>query len=409
MSKLCISLPPFAPDYSGAASALFDMGGMIVIHDASGCTGNYTGYDEPRWLGSETAVYCSALRHMDAVLGNDEKVIGKIVKAAEELKPKFIAILGSPVPMVIGTDFAGIANEIECITGIPAIGLSTRGLAYYGKGIADATIALMKKFVKGKKDVLSGAINLLGITPLDFHINGNNEDFRRLFEENGIKVLASYSMGMKLEEMQDSIGAQLNVVVSQAGIAVAKYMKQKYKIPYVTVTPMGDGIVALEKVKATLADCEKSGAFVNVPESGKVNETPEICSNNTVGDKYCNPSSILIAGEQVICNSMREYLQKKYNVGAITVAGLFDMSQEHMQPGDIDVKNEKHLREVLNSGQYQVIVGDPMIWELIREEQAEHIKFYEWPHVALSSKVHWNDYKRFLSEETELFLKNVAE
>ena len=40
MSKLCIMLPPLAPDYSGAASALFELGGMIVIHDASGCTGN---------------------------------------------------------------------------------------------------------------------------------------------------------------------------------------------------------------------------------------------------------------------------------------------------------------------------------------------------------------------------------
>ena len=85
MSKLCISLPPFAPDYSGAASALFDLGGMIVIHDASGCTGNYTGFDEPRWFGSSSAVFCSGLRHMDAVLGNDDKLIRRIAEAAESL------------------------------------------------------------------------------------------------------------------------------------------------------------------------------------------------------------------------------------------------------------------------------------------------------------------------------------
>ena len=36
MSKLCIDLPPLAPDYSGAASALFDLGGIVVMHDASG-------------------------------------------------------------------------------------------------------------------------------------------------------------------------------------------------------------------------------------------------------------------------------------------------------------------------------------------------------------------------------------
>ena len=95
---------PLAPDYSGAASALFDLGGSVVMHDASGCTGNFTGYDEPRWMGSRSAVYCSGLRRMDAVLGNDEKFIVATLKAAEDLNPSIIAYLGSPVPTVIGTD-----------------------------------------------------------------------------------------------------------------------------------------------------------------------------------------------------------------------------------------------------------------------------------------------------------------
>ncbi len=402
MSKLCISLPPFAPDYSGAASALFDMGGMIVIHDASGCTGNYTGYDEPRWLGSETAVFCSGLRHMDAVLGNDEKIISKIEKAAEELKPKFIAVLGSPVPMVIGTDFDGIANEIEFRTGIPTIGLSTRGLAYYGKGIVDATIALMKKFVKGKKETIPGSINLLGITPLDFHINSNSEDFRRLFEENGIEVLASYSIGMKIPEMQESTGAQLNVAVSQAGIGIAKYMKQKFNIPYVVVTPLGNGEIALETVKRALEGKELAGN-----ETIFSDDRVGLAGNETIFPDDRVDAKILIVGEQIISNSIREYLQKHHPAGAITVAGLFDMSPEYMAAGDIDVKNELHLREILNSGRYQIIIGDPMIFELLREENAQSMKLCNWPHVALSSKVHWDEYKRFLSSETEEWLKDV--
>ena len=69
MKQLSLNLPPFAPDYSGVCSALFELGGMIVIHDACGCTGNYTGFDEPRWYGSSSGVYCSALRQIDAILG----------------------------------------------------------------------------------------------------------------------------------------------------------------------------------------------------------------------------------------------------------------------------------------------------------------------------------------------------
>ena len=75
MSRLCVRMLPLAPDYSGAASVLFDLGGIVVMHDASGCTGNYTSYDEPRWFGSRSSVFCSGLRRSDAVLGNDDKYI----------------------------------------------------------------------------------------------------------------------------------------------------------------------------------------------------------------------------------------------------------------------------------------------------------------------------------------------
>ena len=32
-------LTPFAPDQSGAVSVLFELGGIVVICDAGGCTG----------------------------------------------------------------------------------------------------------------------------------------------------------------------------------------------------------------------------------------------------------------------------------------------------------------------------------------------------------------------------------
>lgn len=382
MSKLCISLPPFAPDYSGAAAALFDMGGMIIIHDASGCTGNYTGYDEPRWYGSDSAVFCSGLRHMDAILGNDEKLIEQIKKGAESLKPKFIAILGSPVPMVIGTDFKGIAKEVEYETGIPTIGIATRGLEYYGKGISDALTELMKKIEPEEKIEAHDGINLLGITPLDFYINGNHEDFIKLFRENGFKLRTAYSMGMKFEDMECSFSAKLNVAISQAGVQVAEYMQQIYDIPYIATTPLGDGEIALEAVRKALTGSYE--AYIPDSENAK----------------------ILIVGEQIIANSIREYLQRKEGCGSISVAVLFDVSDQYLAKGDINIKDETELRKILNSGQYKTVIGDPMLKQLIKKGQK--IRFYDLPHVAVSSKVHWDEYKKILSNETAEWLKNIG-
>ena len=387
MSKLCIMLPPFAPDYSGAASSLFELGGMIVIHDASGCTGNYTSYDEPRWLGSNTAVYCSALRHMDAILGNDNLLVERIKKAAKSIKPNFIALLGSPVPMVIGTDFDGIASEIEAETGIPSIGLPTRGLAYYGKGVNSAIISLMKKVCPASvsESEKNDGINILGVTPLDFAHKTNAQDFVNLFEQNGIKVNSCLSMGCSFEQFKSSVYSKLNVVVSQCGYDTAVYMKEQYGIPFVVGTPMLMGKIILEKINPEKFSCH--------PE--KIKDISE--------------SKILIAGEQVIANSIREYMEvlgcKK---GYVSVATMFDSTSNLMQENDIVVKDEKQLRTILNSGKYQKVIADPLVEQLLTEKtKSEGIKFFALPHVAVSSKICWDKPVRFLSEEFSQFVRNV--
>ncbi len=67
MKGLYKYLPPFAPDYSGVCSVLFNLNGIVIIHDASGCTGNFTGYDEPRWYGSNAAIFSSGLREIEQI------------------------------------------------------------------------------------------------------------------------------------------------------------------------------------------------------------------------------------------------------------------------------------------------------------------------------------------------------
>ena len=213
MNKLCIKLPPFAPDYSGACSALFELGGLVVIHYASGCTGNYTGYDEPRWYGSKSYVFCSQLREIDAVMGDDEKLVKKILDASA-LAPRFIALLGSPVPMVTGTDMQGIAAEVESRSGIPSFGFSTTGLDYYDKGVSSAFMAIAVRFVKPALKKKPGSMNLLGLTPLDYSANRNAADMREFFASKGWEILSAFTMDSGLEDMERCAEAQVNLVVS---------------------------------------------------------------------------------------------------------------------------------------------------------------------------------------------------
>ncbi|MBR3446643.1 MAG: oxalate:formate antiporter, partial [Oscillospiraceae bacterium] len=91
---------------------------MTVVHDASGCNSTFATFDEPRWWDRQSMTYISALTELDAILGNDEKLIADVTAAAADQNPKFIAVCGSPMPMMIGVDFDAVAFEIEQRTGI---------------------------------------------------------------------------------------------------------------------------------------------------------------------------------------------------------------------------------------------------------------------------------------------------
>lgn len=106
-------LTPFAPDQSGAVSVLYELGGIIVICDAGGCTGNVCGFDEPRWFERKSAVFSAGLRDMDAILGRDDRLVAKLVDAADKIDANFAAIVGTPVPAVIGTDYQALKRMCE--------------------------------------------------------------------------------------------------------------------------------------------------------------------------------------------------------------------------------------------------------------------------------------------------------
>ena len=160
-------LSPFAPDQSGAAAVLCEFHGLIIILDAGGCAGNICGFDEPRWFDSRSAIFSAGLRDMDAILGRDDRLVEKIGKACEKLSADFIAVIGTPVPAVIGTDYKALSRMVEKKTGIPALTIDTDGTKLYDIGEKKTWKELFKKFAV-KQEVEPGRVGIIGATPLSF-------------------------------------------------------------------------------------------------------------------------------------------------------------------------------------------------------------------------------------------------
>ena len=134
-------LPVYTGDVSGVCSALYELGGMVVMHDPSGCNSTYNTHDEIRWYDRDSLIFLSGLCEPDAIMGNDSKFIDDVVRASQEFSPAFIALCNSPIPYLTGTDFAGICRIIEGRTGIPSFYIPTNGMHDY---ISGAGLALEK-------------------------------------------------------------------------------------------------------------------------------------------------------------------------------------------------------------------------------------------------------------------------
>ncbi len=233
-------IPIYTSDVSGVCSALYELGGMVVMHDPSGCNSTYNTHDEIRWYDQDSLIFISGLTEIDAVMGNDEKFLSDIKEAAREFHPKFIALVSSPIPFMNGTDFPALAKVLEIETGIPSFAVPTNGMHdyVYGAGIAFEEIA--KRFVTEKEtreNHVKRIVNLLGITPLDFGPISKVEELKKNLEQYGWKIISTWAMGDTLEDLSNAGNAEVNLVVSSVGLRAARALKEKYGTPYVIGTP----------------------------------------------------------------------------------------------------------------------------------------------------------------------------
>ncbi|MCR5340683.1 MAG: nitrogenase component 1 [Saccharofermentans sp.] len=329
MKKAYKILPVYTGDVSGFASALYELGGMLVIHDPSGCNSTYNTHDEVRWYKQEALIYISGLNDIDAITGNDNKFIGDIVRAAEDMKPKFIALANSPLPYLNGTDFKGISKIVEDRTGLPCFYVQTNAMHDYTKGASEAFSVFAKKMLKPSDKKVSGGINILGTTPLDY----TNTKF---VIPEGKTLVSNWAYDSSLDEVLKATQAELNLVVSSTGLAAAEYMKDAFDIPY-----------------------ELLGNYLDVERKKSRN---------------------YIVGEPVISGYIAAQIKKRYGTD-LNVVATTEITGGLLAECDRKCHGEDEIRQALSDA--EMIIGDPL-FELISPKTARFIRL---PHFAMSGRL----------------------
>ena len=349
-------LTPFAPDQSGAASVFYELGGILVICDAGGCTGNVCGFDEPRWFGERSAIFSAGLRDMDAILGRDDRLVAKLTDAAEKIDANFAAVIGTPVPAVIATDYRALQRMCEKKTNLPILTVDTNGMELYDVGEEKAWLTLFKTFAG--KDVASQKeaseeddsskkmkIGVLGLTPHDVSDLNIEEKFRKSENENTHYIC--YGMRARIDKVKTAGSADKNLVVAPAALETAKYLEKEFGTPYEVGYPFVDELI---------------------PELGYERK------------------KILIIHQQVIANAIRQEIRTRSDEQntEVTVASWFMMKSELSEEGDLSLKEEMDYCKLVQNGNYDIVFADENMRGLVPGFKGTFVNIR---HFAVSGKL----------------------
>jgi len=360
----------YTADVSGVCSAMYELGGMSVIHDPSGCNSTYSTHDEPRWFDSDSLMFVSGLDEMAAVFGNDEVVIEDIVAAAADLKPRFITLCGGAMPHIIAFDYKGVARLIEERSGIPVIPVATDGLKSYISGVGKALTAWIKRFADPAEKQEGLSVNLLGVTPLDFSVNGNVKALRSCFDDAGIPVNCCAAMGEDFPNMTHIYRGSVNVVVSSAGRRPARYMERTAGIPRVEGIPMGP---------AFTQKCLDA-----VHEAYRTKKNVFLYPHMEEADKWNIPKGqILVLGEEIFARTLASAINE------LPPEKRMQLSAFALWP-DVD-EGLPELKLIPAVRYAKMVIADPLYKVILPKGETEGSNgtgFVPFPHEAYSGRIY---------------------
>ena len=348
-------LSPFAPDISGAVSVFFRLGGVSVILDAGGCTGNACGFDEPRWFSQKSAVFSAGLRDLDAILGRDRMTLDKTAEVLERFDANFLAIIGTPVPAVIGTDFYGLMKEAGRRFRIPVAAVETNGMDLYDRGASRAYLELVRiaaaktgrKEGDGDAAIHTGdgaPVAVFGCTPLDFAPGDDSDKIRagiqKAYPGNEIMII-----GDDFADLEKLPFAAVSIVTAPSGLAAAKEMERRWKIPW-------------------RAEYLEGGAICD----------PVRARNHSGG-------RTLIVHQAVFAAALARRIRKEDETAAVRTATFFECPPDIGADGCMRLKDEEDFIRLVSEHSFDRIYADPLLERACRGCCAEFIPL---PHFAVS-------------------------
>ena len=390
-------LLPLATGYFGASSALYDFNGLVVVYGPAGGAWHINIEDEPRWYRGPATVVGAGLLEMDVILGNDDKFIDNIVHTARELGVRFVALLGTPISEIIGTDLKGFVRTIGSRLDVPVFMVPTAGSEPYPEGASKALLALADNFMDPDAPKIGNGVNVLGAIHLTVGKETHLDPLFDALREEGYWLEGLFSGPLlgrfdPLAGVRNAPGAALNAVVSSCGLALAERMHADYGIPFVVGMPVG--LAGHNRFMDMLGGSDSKPS--EVVEQSRFNHALVIGEPvMSYGVKYCLEHDFGIKRVDVVSVTPNGSLFKEPEGCAGVLA--------EQGPGDVETDDEREIAALMNRPDVDFIVADPCYRPMLEGDAV----FAPLPHTAMSARINWDTEYEYVSDKGYEYLASM--
>ena len=382
-------VPPITSDYSGACSVLYGENILKILISPNGCK-TPVAYDEIRNI-DYSLQYCTSLNELEIVTGEIKGLKESIKEIINQnQKIEFIAIISTVVPQIIGMDLESIVENIEETLDIPCVFINTNSFENYYSGISLTLKSLANKFMFENKKI-KNTVNIIGYSPLTFGKIEKLEELFSLIKSLDLNILTVFSDNLSLEKIKNSTSAELNLVLSYEGLALAKYMEKEFSIPYVIINVVSKyGIENTENILKRF--------FYKIDNSFEKLEKR---------DKLDDRKVMIIASPFMAIN-IAASLRKDFSLTNILALSLIKESRkfkkiEYLKFLNI-VNTEEDLKEKIKEYKPDILISDPVYKNLVNEK----VTFIPLLHYGYSTRLYLElDYEYCGKKAYEYFKKFI--
>ncbi|HBF36489.1 MAG TPA: nitrogenase iron-molybdenum cofactor biosynthesis protein NifE [Firmicutes bacterium] len=227
--------------FCGSRVVLYPIADAIhLVHGPIGCAA-YT-WDIRGALSSGPELhrlsFSTDLQELDVILGGEKKLYSALIELIDRYHPNAAFVYSTCIIGIIGDDVEAVCKKVSLEKGIPVLPVDSEGFKGTKKDGYRAACGALFKLTgqKSLENISKYSINIMG----EFNVAGESWIIRSYYEKMGVQVVSCLTGDARIEEIQHSHGAALNVVqCSGSMVYLAKMFEEHYGTPYLRVAYFG--------------------------------------------------------------------------------------------------------------------------------------------------------------------------